>query len=239
MTPLRHSLAERRKELDTHFALARALEDQIFEGQTVLIGETEISVRHLMTMKSGLVVHLYNIVEATMSGVMTMVGRAIGSVPPTQWTENSLNEWLRKHAATVSDGGEEGRLEIARRASRYLLRSIPLEAHTIKKPSGSWDDATIYTLAKRLGVNLKAQFPPEVHRQLKKRPDLRDMTPPGFVADRRNAIAHGRRTFEDGAKELVLSQIAELADIIFSFLGYVVDAFDAYVSAESYRVVNT
>jgi hypothetical protein len=235
MTPLRQSLLERREQFDTHFTLAYALESRILEGQAVSIGETEVSVRHIMTLKSGLVVHLYNVVEATMTGAMEAIGRAIVSVPPTQWTESALKEWLRKHAAIASDGGEEGRLRIAHTAARHLLGTVSPEARSLKKPSGTWSDELVFTFARRLGIQV--QLPAEMHRRLRKRSDLRDMTPLGFVADRRNAIAHGRRPFEDGAKDMTLALIRELADVTLDFLNHVVDAFDDYVSKQQYRTV--
>lgn len=234
MTPLRRALAERREQFDTHFALARAMEDRIFEGQIVSIGETELTIRHLMTMKSGLVVHLYNAVEATMAEVMQTVGLAIGGVPPTEWTDTALKEWLRKHAAVLSEGGEEGRLNIAHSAARNLLGIVSSDARSLKKPSGTWTDELVYTLAKRLDVRIR--LPPDLYRRLRKRADLRDLTPLGFVADRRNAIAHGRRSFEDGAKEITLVRIRELADATFDFLDPVVGAFEDYVAREGFRM---
>lgn len=235
MTPLRQSLLERREQFDAHFSLAHAMESQIFEGQVVSIGETELSVRHLMTIKSGLVVHIYNVIESTMTGVMETVGRAIGSVPPAEWTEFALKEWLRKHAATPSDGGEEGRLRIAHKAARHLIGTVAPEARSLKKPSGTWTDEVVFTFARRLCIEVR--LPPDMHRRLQKRTDLRDMTPVGFVADRRNAIAHGRRSFEDGATDITLARIRELADVTLDFLNHVVDAFDDYVATERYRVV--
>lgn len=234
MTPFRRTLAERREQFDTHFTLARAMEDRIFEGQVVSIGETKLSVRHVMTLKSGLLVHLYNVVEATMAGVMEAVGSAIGAVPPTEWTDAALKEWLRKHAAVLSEGGEEGRLKIAHSAARNLLGTVSLDARSLKKPSGTWTDELVYTLAKRLGVRIRLS--PDLYRRLQKRGDLRDLTPLGFVADRRNAIAHGRRSFEDGAKEIPLVRIRELADATFDFLDPVVEAFEGYVEQEGFRM---
>ena len=234
MTPLRRALAERREQFDTHFALVRAMEDKIFEGQVVSIGETELSIRHLMTMKSGLLVHLYNVVEATMNGVMETVGLAIGAVPPTEWTDAALKEWLRKHAAVLSEGGEEGRLKIAHSAARNLLGTVAADRRSLKKPSGTWTDELVYTVAKRLGIRLR--LPPDLYRRLRKRPDLRDLTPVGFVADRRNAIAHGRRSFEDGAKEIPLALVRELADVTFDFLDPVAEMFEGYVTTEGFRV---
>lgn len=235
MTPLRRSLVEKREQFDTHFVLARAMEDGIIDGQLLTIGETELSVRHVLTLKSGLVVHLYNIVESTMASAMDTVGQAIGCIPATEWTEHALKEWLRKHAAMESAGGEDGRLRIVHAAARHLLGTVSPEARSLKKPSGTWSDELVFSFARRLDIQL--ELPPDMHRRLQKRSDLRDMTPLGFVADRRNAIAHGRRSFEEGANDVTLTHIRELADVTLDFLGHVVDAFDIYVSAERYRVV--
>ncbi len=235
MTPLRQSLLERREQFDTHFTLARAMEDRVIEGETVSIGETELSVRHVMNMKSGLVVHLYNVVESTMTGAMEAVGQAIGSVLPTEWTEKALKEWLRKHAAIASDGGEDGRLRIVHAAARHLLGTVSPEARSLKKPSGTWSDQLVFTFAARLGIQV--QLPPDMRRRLRQRAELRDMTPLGFVADRRNAISHGRRSFEEGGKDITLALIRELADVTLDFLGHVIDAFEDYIAAERYRSV--
>lgn len=43
MTELRRSLDERRDEFATHYTLAVALEERIFAGEVVSIGETELN----------------------------------------------------------------------------------------------------------------------------------------------------------------------------------------------------
>jgi hypothetical protein len=57
-----------------------------------------------------------------------------------------------------------------------------------------------------------------------------------FLADRRNAIAHGRSSFEDGARDLTLSNIRDLADVTFDYLVPVVRAFQAYIDNDHYMV---
>lgn len=234
MTPLRTSLATRREEFDTHYTVARALEDRILAGDAVSIGEANLSVRHLMTIKSGLIIHIYNIFEATMTGVLGTVGRALVSVPPTQWTENALREWLRNHAPASLEGNQDSRLETIHNAASLLLHGIPQNAHSLKKPSGTWSDHLVFTFATRLNVRIR--MPPDLHVRLQKQAELADLTPPMFVAKRRNTIAHGRRTFEEGARDLVLPQMRRIADTTFDFLECSVDAFDDYVMNERYKV---
>ena len=215
MTELRISLEERRGEFDTHYALALALEDRIIAGEVVSIGETELSARHLLTMKSGLIVHLYNIVEATMTRVIESVGSAVGAVPPSTWSENALREWLREHAVARVDGSEDKRLRTVHLVSLRLLAEMPLGPQQLKKPSGTWTDRLIRDFADRLGAEFN--LPEEMWRRIAPKPEFRDHSPMKFLADRRNAIAHGRRSFEDGANDMTLGGIREIADVTLDY----------------------
>jgi hypothetical protein len=234
MTLLRSSLDERREEFNTHFAIAVALQDRIFSGDEVSLGETKLSARHLLTIKSGLVVHLYNIVEATMSRAVNLVGSAFGGVPPRQWSEHALREWLREHAVARIEGSEDTRLRTVHSVSLRLLGDAPLGPQTLKKPPGTWTDKHIATFAERLGIDFTLSE--EMWRRIAARPEFRDLTPLEFVADRRNALAHGRRSFEEGAEDLALATIRELADITLDYLDAAAVAFQDYVDHGRYTV---
>lgn len=236
MTLLRASLDERIEEFNTHFALAVALEDRMFAGEVVSIGETELSARHLLTIKSGLIVHLYNVVEATMSRAIAMVGDAVGGVPPRKWSENARREWLREYAVARIDGAEENRLEAVHQITISLFNDAPLGPQKLKKPSGTWTDKLIATFTKRLEVEFN--LPPEMWRRIAERPEFGDMTPLEFLAERRNAIAHGRRSFEEGANDLTLERIRDLADITLDYLLLAADAFQAYVQQSRYMAAS-
>lgn len=226
-------LTARREEFDTHFALARALQDRVF-GDDASLGEIMLSARHLMTMQSGLIVHLYNIVESTMTRATEMVGNAVGASAPRTWSENALREWLRVYAVRV-DGGEDNRLVTVHTASLKLLAESPLGPQKIGKPSGTWNDKLIATFAKRLGVPF--EMPLEMWKRIEEQPKYGDKTPLGFLADRRNAIAHGRRSFEDGCNDLTLQEIRELADTTLDYLERAADAFHDYVDQRLYLAV--
>ena len=233
MTGLRTALDVREEEFDTHFSLALALEQRILEGEAS-IGETALSARHLLTMKSGLIVHLYNIVEAIMNRTIESIGEAIGQTSPGEWTSHTLREWLRKNAAIGVEGSEDSRLEILHSASILLLQRTPLGNQQLKKPSGTWSDKLIATFAERLQVNF--QLPEEMWRRIAPRPEFADKSPMEFLADRRNAIAHGRRSFEEGANDLTLARIKELSEVTFSYMGHVAGAFETHVDQQAYVV---
>jgi hypothetical protein len=116
--------------------------------------------------------------------------------------------------------------------SLLLMGENPLGPQRLKKPPGTWTDKHIATFAERLGVTLTLS--PDMWRRIAPRPEFRDSSPLEFVADRRNAIAHGQRSFEEGANDLVLRQIRELADISLDYLDAAAGAFQNYVDQNHY-----
>ncbi len=211
-----------------HYTFAVSLQEKIFSGDDVSLGSTRLSIRHLLTMQSGLIVHLYNILEALMSRATKMVEEAFGSVPPRTWSIDARREWLREHGVSRIEGGaEETRLKSFEMFSAKLLTDGPLGPQNIRKPSGTWNDRRIDTFAKRLGVPL--QIEPDLYRKMAKKDHLGEKTPVTFLADRRNDLAHGLRSFEEGAKELTLANIREIADVTLEYMEVVVNAFQAYI----------
>lgn len=232
MTTLLTMLRERADEFEAHFALAVSLEDKIFAGEDISIGSTRLSVRHLRTMKSGLVVHLYNVLEAVMSQATTMVGSAFGTVPPRSWSECARREWLREHGVARVEGGADSRLEQIALCSTNLLADVPLGPQIIRKPPGTWTDKNIRQFAERLGVELP--ITPELFRKLADKDYFGEKGPLVFLADRRNALAHGQRSFEDGASDLTLARVREIADVTLELMQLVANSFHAYIDSKKF-----
>lgn len=235
MTALRASLDLRRDEFDNHFELTKALEDRMVLDAEAAVGSVGLSVRHVNTLKSGLLVHLYNIVEALMSQAMQSLGEALGEVDPRTWSEHSLREWLRAMVVSrTTEGNEDGRLATVFRTSSLLLTETSLGPQSLKKPSGTWDDKVIATFMGRMSII--PQMPGPMWERIAASPKYGDDTPLQFLAKRRNAIAHGRRSFEEGAQDLNLEDIRELADTTLDYLGYTADAFTTHLVNEAYLV---
>lgn len=232
MSALATMLRERREEFDAHHSLAVSLEDEIFGGEDISIGGTRLSARHLMTMKSGLIIHLYNVVEATMTRATRLVGAAFGTVPPKTWSAAARKEWLREHGVARVQGGDESRLDSMEALSTKLLAEGPLGYQAIRKPPGSWTDASIGTFCYRLGVTVA--IGPELHRKMAKMVELGDKTPMEFLADRRNDVAHGHRTFEEGAHDLTLARIRHIAETTFEFMELIANSFQDYVDQKRF-----
>lgn len=236
MTALHTILADRRGEFDAHFVLAVALENQMFLDAS--LGSVSLSVRHINTIKSGLIVHLYNIEEALMIQAMKLLGDALGAVDPRRWTEYSLKEWLREAIVSrTTEGNEDGRLTTVFTTSNLLLTQSTLGPQKLKKPSGTWDDKVIAKFIERM--NVAFEMPAQMWTRIAASAKYGEKTPLQFLAARRNAIAHGRRSFEDGASDLDLNEIRMLADVTLDYLFYAADAFQKHVVTEAHLVPAT
>ena len=223
---------EREAEFGRHLSVARLLEARVDD----VVGEEDgqVEIRHINTLKSGLLIHLYNIVEAVSTRTMEVVGRTIVTEKPKLWTENVLREWVR---AAIWDGEERlGEVAVIRLASisNVLASGNPPAAFVVKGEPGSWDDAAIKKVAKRLDCPLtlsrairRAAFEPAY---------LNEMTAMKYLASRRNAIAHGATTFEDGARDHTLAEIAELAGRVFPFLKAVAESYELFLDTKGFLV---
>lgn len=223
-------LGERKDEFDRHLAIARMLQNRMDKG--VGEGDILVEVRHINTIKSGLIIHLYNIVEAVTSKTLQVVGQTVIATPPANWKDDVLHEWVRSMF-----WNEDGRVgESALRKLTGISRSIVSGDYSpefkVKGEPGSWDDDAIKKVAKRLGCKLSLL--PEIRRLAFEEKFMNETTAMRFLAYRRNAIAHGSTTFEEGAQALTLDELADLANRILPFLEAVAKCYEAYLRNGDY-----
>lgn len=221
---------ERESEFGRHLSVARLLEARVDD----VVGDEDgqVEIRHVNTLKSGLLIHLYNIVEAVTTRTMEVVGQTVVTEKPKLWTEAVLKEWVR---AAIWDGEDrlgEGAVTRLARIGGVLASGEAPDAFMIKGEPGSWDDVAIKRVAERLGCRLvlsraikRAAFEPVY---------LNEMTAMKYLASRRNAIAHGATTFEEGARDHTLDEIAELAGRVLPFLKAVAESYEAFLDAKGY-----
>jgi hypothetical protein len=221
---------ERVSEFNRHLYVARLCEARV-DDDVGHKGE-QIEVRHINTLKSGLVIHLYNIVEAVTTRTLGVVGQTVVTEKPKLWTESMLKEWVR---AAIWDGEErlgEGAVTRLSSIGSVLASGNSPEAFIVKGEPGSWDDVAVKKVAKRLGCSLVLS--PAIRRAVSEKAYLNEMTAMRYLASRRNAIAHGVTTFEDGARDNTLDEIEKLAHRILPFLKAVAESYKAFLDTKSY-----
>jgi hypothetical protein len=227
-------LEERKSEFERHLSVARLLEARVDE--TMNEADIQIEVRHVNTLKSGLLIHLYNIVEAVTTRTLTVVGRTVVTERPKRWTEAVLKEWVRAAIWGSEERIGEGALSRLMRVSGALVSGESPDAFVVKGEPGSWNDEAIKKVAERLGCTLVLSR--EIKRAAYERVYRNETTALTYLSLRRNDIAHGETTFEEGAHDLTLDELSQLAGRVLPFLKAVTESYDAFLNNKNYLVAD-
>lgn len=221
---------ERESEFGRHLSVARLLEARV--DDVVEDDDVQVEVRHVNTLKSGLLIHLYNIVEAATTRTLEVVGQTVVTEKPRLWTDAMLKEWVR---SAIWDGEErlgDGAVTRLAQIGSVLASGQSPGAFMVKGEPGSWDDVAIKKVAKRLGCSLVLSR--AIRRSAFEPAYLNETTAMKYLANRRNAIAHGVTTFEEGAREHTLDDIGNLAGRVIPFLKAVAQSYETFLEAKGY-----
>lgn len=222
-------LNERSEEFSRHYSIAHMIEKRLDEAS--FDNEMHVEVRHVNTLKSGLLVHLYNIVEAVSTRTLRYVSQHIVTDEPKLWTENVLHEWIRSEFWN-KEQNQDTALNHLTRISGKLLSGGGTDTFNIKSATGSWDDQDISKIANRLGCKLV--IPEDVKRRAYENKYRDNKNALQYLSLRRNAIAHGSSTFEEGASDLTLLEVKELSTRVLPFLEAVTKSYESYLDNKDY-----
>ena len=227
MSPVRAYLDERRAELVDHSTLIRRLEEISLgprpAGIAVSVRQNQLSI-----LRSGLMVHLYNVVEAIMSRLLEELANEIAKHPPSTYADKVLSAWVQSSTRPYDGAGPEKLLERIEEVARQLIGrsdSTPVE---IKRSAGNWDDRSISRVSGNLGVELT------LDGELRRRACghyVDDISRLGFVRKRRNELAHGVLTFEEGARDRTCAELEDLVAVVSDYLERVVECFETFLEA--------
>lgn len=223
-------LDEREDEFARHLSIARMLEARVDELSEE--GDIHVEIRHVNTIKSGILIHLYNIVEAVTTRTLTTVGQTVVTERPGRWTEAVLKEWVRAEVWGGQERIGDGALKRLTQVSGTLASGNRPAAFVVKGEPGSWDDKAIVKVAERLGCALELSR--DIRRAAYERAYRDETTAMEYLARRRNAIAHGSSTFEDGANDLTLDDLEGLAGRVLPYLRAVSESYQAFLATRSY-----
>lgn len=221
-------LDEREGEFARHLSIARMLQARVDDVD----GDAKVEVRHVNTIKSGLLIHLYNIVEAITTRSLDTVGRTVVTERPKNWSAALRKEWVRAAIWSGEDRIGEGVVNKLADISAALASGKSPPAFKVKGEPGSWNDDKIKKVAERLGCTLV--LTEDVRRAAYERVYRDETTALGYLAERRNAIAHGASTFEDGANDLTLDELERLGDRVLPYLRAVAKSYRAFLTNKSF-----
>jgi hypothetical protein len=167
-----------------------------------------------------------------MTRTLETIGRTVVTEQPRLWTQAVLEEWIRAEIW----GGEE---RLGERAFRRLTKVSGIlalgdspTAFVVKSEPGSWNEKSVRRVARRLGCTL--DLPSEVSRAAYDEVYKNNTTALTFLANRRNAIAHGESTFEDGANDITLGELVKLGQRILPYLRSVAACYRDFLQERQY-----
>lgn len=90
-------LRDRKRELQSHLNLIAELNDAAIARVGVANLE-RVEIEHVEILKSGFLVHLYNVVEAIMGVILLEIKEMAVQYPLATWSTHIRTEWIRSGA---------------------------------------------------------------------------------------------------------------------------------------------
>ena len=218
-------LIDRHEEFKQHLAIVSFLEKRSGESLEVFGGK-KLDRRHVAISKAGLLIHLYNIVEAVMVHQLDVVMRTLAQYSPSGYQSNVLREWIRQQNGTDASMNNDTRLDRSVELANILLGKEPVQIVSAPTASGNWDDKKIDKISDRLGCKIIVS---DEVRRAARAPYFNEKSRMFYVKKKRNDLAHGKITFEEGGREKTLREIKDLSSVTLSYLQAVVASFGNYI----------
>jgi hypothetical protein len=233
---------DRVNEIEGYYTFLLFLDNGIATGVTTIsMGGGNLPVSPLLkkTVFASIYLHLYNLVESTITLLLKAAERKIISEVSTHGINVLNNEiqaiWIRYVAGTHDILPPEKRLEKALDMCGYFLQQFPFSLEIPKGGGGNWDNENIRTLALRLGLNLN--IPRAINTSIK-RPIKDGKGPIQVITLTRNKLAHGEISFSECGEDLTILEVRQLIDITVDYLRAVINCFGDYLDNGHYKVAN-
>ena len=227
-------LSGRAEEVESHLTLIEELTEAAIARQGVA-NLQPVEMEHVDVLKSGFLVHLYNVVEAVMTKILEEVAADVTRYPPAKWTSSVRTEWVRTRAGVERGIESEQRLS---RTVKVVDEAIEgaVDVSFRVRYEGNWSDSEITTVSERLGCAL--QITPDVVRRACDERFQDDLAPMKYIRHKRNSLAHGNETFREGARQLSSRDLQRLRRAIVEYMESVSASFTSYLEAKSFLQEN-
>jgi hypothetical protein len=228
---VRRKFAARKEEVELYLSFLSSVQNLIANGQASGSGDLSIEMtpKHQQVLHASVFLHLYNLVESTVTWCIEHVEEAVSNQAGNTVGALSValrKEWVKAIARTSEDLNPSHRLEAAMVLCGAVLNQVPPQIKFAKSNGGNWDDDLIAGLAERIGFSLT--FSRDVY-ELVKRPVRNDMGVLKIVKKMRNDLAHGSISFAECGADLSVSDLAFISGVCLSYLEEFIDCVDVFV----------
>ena len=218
-------LAERTREIRAHLDLITELNDAAV-ARLGIANLERVETEHVEILKSGFLIHLYNVVEAVMDVILIEVAKATVKYPPERWSSLVRREWARSRAGVERDLASDRRLG---RTTKILDEAITgaLAVDFRIATSGNWSNDEVVRISGRLGCTL--EIAPDVVSHACDVPFQDNLAPMKFVRHKRNRLAHGNETFSSGSMWLTPMDLDRLCEPVVNYMESVASSYSDYL----------
>jgi len=235
MNSVKKELQSRAKDILSYLRILRHVEQSA--GPTQLTSGSSkpmrLTARNIFVLKAGVFLHLYNLVEAT---VTLALEQLTSEIEGNQLSYGDLNDvwrraWVTHKAKIDKNLSNENQLKRA----MELCEHVASKRHIVVKPkrgSGNLDDREIEMLATRYGIPLRL---PQATVKSIKTQVLNDLGFLGLVRKTRNDLAHGEQSFADIGQKYSTADLCKWAWGTYRYLVDLLQCLNLYASAGLYR----
>jgi hypothetical protein len=194
--------------------------------------QEELRSNTIHVLKAGVFLHLYNLVESTVTACMRRVAEEIKNTTPFHDLEDCWRKaWVTSAGRLDKDLSPDNLL-----ASVLVLCQSIVDGDAIDiRPRisvGNLDDRRIETLADRFGIKLTVR--PAVVKAVKHQV-FNDLGFLGVVRDRRNSLAHGLGSFAETGRDYSTADLIKWSWGTYGYLREIVASFESYLTKQEFR----
>ena len=239
MMDLRADFQEHVEEVEAFLEFVVAIDHAIKGGVPLIQGGTSgkpavVAPLQQRLLYANVYLHLYNLVEATVSRCMAAIEEVTATSPGLKAGDLSpklQDEWVRHVAKTHEPLNSENRHAAAIQLLQHLVAQQPVVVKIAKGGGGNWDDEQIHQLAGRLGVTLRLT---KGTQSVIKRKIKQDRGALQLIRHYRNQLAHGLMSFSDCGEGLTVTELKELKEWTVRYLEEVISSFEEFIQRYEY-----
>lgn len=241
MSEFRQYFQERVADVDAYIGLITAIEHGSQTGSLALRAPqgnaATVSLRQLQILYAGVYLHLYNLIESTITQCVSAVQNATTTeqIQVHQLSPELRQEWVRTTAKTHQDLNIENRLKTTVKLCELIVQQSPVRMEISLSGGGNWDDKEIEQFTTQIGISM--HIPSELRSQIK-RPFQDNIGPISLVKNQRNKLAHGEAAFSECGQGRCAEDFRRLKELIVNYLTEVIVAFEKFIQQRLYLDVN-
>lgn len=240
MDLVKDTFNDRISDIETYFDLVNNIELAIGAGGAIFNVKGKayrVSPEQQKIMYSGIYLHLYNLIESTITLLIEAVERHAAQGIDGQLTLLTVEMrklYVKSIAAPYDESlSSDKRLEKALLLFEQVLNLKPVEIRIPPGGGGNWDTQEINRLSSSIGIKLTL---PKTLREKVNKNFRNDKGPIRLIKEIRNKLAHGSLSFTECGANHVASEFRHLIDIVKEYLLFLINEYEKYIHRNGYKI---